>query len=305
MQDIKQYIKKIGEIPSFLEKYLSLPSLQRLKKVGYFCGMDYASKEVYDFSFAISRYDHSLTTALLTWRYSKDKASTIAALFHDIATPCFSHVIDYMNGDYVVQESTEEKTEEILKQEKSLISLLKQDGLVFNDVVPFKKYPVVDNQRPKLCADRLDGIILTSLAWTKELSMNEVDEILTHLALFTNEEEELEIGFTSENVAKKVICLNEKINIYCHSNDDTFMMMLLSRITKYLIDKKIICYDDLYTMNEEELINKCNLYAKKDDYFWYLLNQFYFIKLKEITIVSPIELKERVIYPLIQGERYE
>ena len=33
-----------------LEKYLSVPSLVRLRNVGYFCGMDYASKNVYDFS---------------------------------------------------------------------------------------------------------------------------------------------------------------------------------------------------------------------------------------------------------------
>lgn len=28
-------------IPSFLVKYLTVPSLVRLKNIGYFCGMDY------------------------------------------------------------------------------------------------------------------------------------------------------------------------------------------------------------------------------------------------------------------------
>lgn len=75
--------------PEFMDKYLEVPSLLRLKKVGYFCGMDYASKDIYSFLEYVSRYDHSLTVALLTYRYTKDKNATIAALFHDIATPLF------------------------------------------------------------------------------------------------------------------------------------------------------------------------------------------------------------------------
>jgi hypothetical protein len=39
---IEVYLNMLGkqEIPSFLLKYLEVPSLVRLKNVGYFCGMD-------------------------------------------------------------------------------------------------------------------------------------------------------------------------------------------------------------------------------------------------------------------------
>ena len=107
-------------IPTFIKKYLDVPSLTRLKNVGYFCGMDYASKNIYNFKEYITRYDHSLSTALLTFKLTKNKIETLAALFHDIATPCFSHVIDYMNKDYENQESTEEYTSEIIKQDHKL-----------------------------------------------------------------------------------------------------------------------------------------------------------------------------------------
>ena len=177
-KNIKEYIDVLGDIPQFLEKYLKLRILTRLKKVGYFCGMDYASPHVYMFEYKISRFDHSLTTALMTWKYSKDKKATLAALFHDVSTPCFSHVIDYMNKDYENQESTEEKTESILKNCKSLKKLLKEDDLSLDDILDFKKFTIVDNHRPKLCADRIDGIILTSLGWTKTLTMEEVPSIL-------------------------------------------------------------------------------------------------------------------------------
>lgn len=40
------YIKLLGypDVPEFLKKYLTVPSLVRLKGIGYFCGMDYASR---------------------------------------------------------------------------------------------------------------------------------------------------------------------------------------------------------------------------------------------------------------------
>ncbi len=66
--------------------------------------MDDASKDIYDFREYISRYDHSLTVCLIVYKLTKDKKATLAGLFHDIATPCFSHVIDYMNQDYENQE---------------------------------------------------------------------------------------------------------------------------------------------------------------------------------------------------------
>ena len=169
---LNYYLKELGidTKPGFLEKYLKAPSLIRLKKVGYFCGMDYASKDIYNFSEYISRYDHSLSVALLTYKLTKDKKATIAALFHDVGTPCFSHVIDYMNGDYEKQESTEMFTEEIIKKDAYLQRCLKQDGIDIKDIINFKQYTVVDNDRPKLCADRLDGIILNGIGWIKNIN---------------------------------------------------------------------------------------------------------------------------------------
>lgn len=144
---LELYFKMLdyNEIPEFLTKYLKVPSLVSLKKIWYFCGMDYASKDVYDFSENISRYDHSLTVALLTWKLTKNRIKTLAALFHDISTPCFSHVIDYMNEDYEEQESTEAKTEEIIKNDKMLLEYLIQDHILVDSIINFKNYSVVDN----------------------------------------------------------------------------------------------------------------------------------------------------------------
>lgn len=300
---IKDYIKILGDIPEFLNKYLELDILIRLKKVGYFCGMDYASHDVYNFLDYISRFDHSLTTALITWKFSQDKKSTIAALFHDIATPAFSHVIDYMNKDYVLQESTEEKTKEILVSDKKLISLLKEDELSLEDISDFKKYSIVDNKRPKLCSDRLDGVVLTSLGWTHTLKINEVKKIIDDITVYINEDKELELGFKSLDIAKLIVNLNDKINIECHTNYDNYMMNLLADITKIAINSKIISYDDLYILDEEVIIDKFKKYALKNKDFKKQLNEFFSIKLKDIPNIVMPEIKTRVLNPLVNNKR--
>ena len=301
-QSIKEYINMLGPIPKFLDKYLSLRILTRLKKIGYFCGMDYATPHVYMFDYKISRYEHSLTTALITWRFTKNKKQTLAALFHDVSTPCFSHVIDYMNKDYENQESTEEKTETILRNSRKLKELLKEDKLSIDDILDFKKYTIVDNNRPKLCADRIDGIILTSLGWTKTLSMEEIPGILNSIEVMINEDNEKELGVTTNEIANKLCDLNREIDIVCHSNEDNYMMELLAEITKYAIDKQYITYENLYEYNEEKLMKI--LYSQDDTALKILLNLFKTVTLEEISIKEIPKLKRRYINPLVNGKRF-
>lgn len=299
----KYYLEQLDykNIPHFLNKYLHTPSLERLKKVGYFCGMDYASKNIYNFSEYISRYDHSLTVALITYKLTKDKKSTIAALFHDISTPCFSHVIDYMNGDYQNQESTEEYTEHIIKQDELLLNYLKQDRIKIEDIVDFKRYPVVDNNRPKLCADRLDGIILTGIGWIKNITKMDIKKILDSICLFRNLDNEEEIGFTDLEIVKKVLEVNESIDLYCHTQEDNYMMQLLADITKLAISKGYITYENLYYLNEEQIF--CVLKNSNDVEILEMLNKFETIKLEDIPKFNIPEVKNRKLKPLINGKR--
>lgn len=300
---VKYYLSKLGSsnIPVFLEKYLKSPSLNRLKKVGYFCGMDYASKNVYDFAEYISRYDHSLTVALLTYKLTKHKEATLAALFHDIATPCFSHVIDYMNGDYEKQESTEEFTELILKSDDYLIECLKKDNIDLNDIIDFKKHSVVDNNRPKVCADRIDGVILTGIGWTKNVNQEDIDNIIDDLTVFQNENNEEEIGFKNIIIAQKVLGISENIDVYCHSNEDNYMMLLLAKITKMAIDRKYISYEDLYYYNEENLFSV--LKEQDDEELTLLIKKFETIKITEIPVTIIPNAKIRDLNPIVNGKR--
>ena len=293
-----EYQLLISKIPRYLNKYLEVSCLKRLKDIDYFCGMKYASKDIYNFKYDISRYDHSLSTALLTYYFKGDKEEVISALFHDVASPVFSHVIDYMNKDYINQESTEEKTEEILLKDKKLLTMLKKDKININNIIDFKSHSLVDLKRPMLCADRLDGILLSSLSWTKEIQISDIKYILNNLLLFINEKEKVEIGATKE-VAEQLVRLEEKLNEYTHTKEDNYMMELLANITKYVIDKNYIDYDDLYRLKEMDMMKIFTYLSIYDSEFCELFNKFKEIRKEEIVLNDFPKIKSRTINPLI------
>ena len=297
----KEYLKYLGKVPEFLNKYLEIDSLKRLQKVSYLCGMDYASNDVYDFREYISRFDHSLDVALITYKLTKDKEATLAGLFHDISTPCFSHVIDYMNKDYSKQESTEEYTEKVLRKDKKLLKYLQEDNISIEDIMDFKKYPIVDNDRPKLCADRLDGVILTGISWTKDLEMSDIKKVIKEIAIFKNEDGIDEIGFTDLEAAKIVLLESKKIDIECHADYDNYMMELLAEITRYSINNKYVSYEELYELDEDSLYDRLKNII--DIHLKRLLFKFENIKIYEIEKISLPNIKKRDLNPLVNGIR--
>lgn len=302
MSLLKEYQKELGidECPNFLYKYLECESLKRLNYISYFCGMDYASKDIYNFLEPVSRLDHSINTFLITWKFTYDKTASLAALFHDVASPCFSHVIDYMNKDYVNQESTEEYTKLIMENDKFLRKLLKEDHLEIEQVSDFKKYSIVDINRPKLCADRFDGIICPGLFWTKCLYIDEAKEMVRALTVYNNEDGKCELGFNDENIARYALKVSDDIAYACQTDADNYMMDLLANITKRLINNKIISYNDLFSLREFELID---IISNAND--TEIQKLFYIFKTIKKSQVPKTDLvvKQKELNPLVLGRR--
>ena len=291
------YQEHISAIPEFLYKYLDLEIMTRLKDISVLCGMDYASKHIYDFKFYMSRFNHSLNVALITWRLTYDKTQTLAALFHDVSTPVFSHVIDYMNGDYIKQESTEDKTKDVLYSSDLLSSYLKEDEVDINNIIDFKKYPVVDSPRPALCADRIDNLVDVGMAWAKCVKYRDAKDIIDNLYY---DKQSNEIGLYSEYIGHMLSEINYKINVLTHSNEDTFMMVLLSDIVKLLIDEGIIKYNDLYQLTEHQMLRIIRKHLDNPR-----LNEMYDIwkNVEYIDKELDIDVKELTLNPLILGRR--
>ncbi len=162
-------------IPNYVQDIIQTSLFQRLNDVGMNCGMEYTQFESFRNCKGVSRYNHSFGVALITYHFTHDKHQTIAALLHDIATPVFAHVIDFMYHDYTNQEATENLTEMMIKENKELhsifhqytqlnkilISRLPQDG--YWKIVSKKRYinPLVSEKRIlDICEDLQESVQL-------------------------------------------------------------------------------------------------------------------------------------------------
>ena len=99
------------------------PAIRRLQRVGMHCGCEYTAYPIYRDAVApYSRHTHSLGTAAIVWHFTHDLKQAAAGLLHDIATPAFAHVVDFLNGDHLRQESTEDHTRAMIASSPSSMS---------------------------------------------------------------------------------------------------------------------------------------------------------------------------------------
>lgn len=126
--EVREYFNILSsEFPEWLLEYIDTPEMERIGKISMSCGTDYS--KCFNVRYWYSNLDHSVGVALIIWHFTHDKKQTLAGLFHDIATPVFKHCIDFMNGDTEKQESTEERTSDIIKNSSKIMSLLDRDGI--------------------------------------------------------------------------------------------------------------------------------------------------------------------------------
>ena len=151
------------DIPAFLTECMKTPILKRLKLIGMNCGCEYTSFPQFAGLDSYSRYDHSIGVALIIWHFTGNRAQTIAGLLHDVASPVFSHAVDFMHGDYLKQESTEDGTERLIAGSVELQAILREYELTTADVCDYHRYPIADNDSPRLSADRLEYTIGNSI----------------------------------------------------------------------------------------------------------------------------------------------
>lgn len=103
----------------------------------------------------ISRYDHSVGVLLLVRRLGGELPEQIAALLHDVSHTAFSHVIDYVFDDHDGQSYHDEKKEWYVAQ-TALPAILQQHGFDWRGLIDEKRFPLLEQPSPRLCADRLD-----------------------------------------------------------------------------------------------------------------------------------------------------
>lgn len=240
--------------PDFLKKYLSLKILERLKGIGLLCGTDWTP--LFHNRFYYSRYDHSLNCALIVWNWTRDKKKTLAALFHDVSTPAFSHVIDFKNGDALTQESTEDKNAAMILADKDLAAALAQDGLSASDVCDYHKFSICDNEVPQLSADRLEYMFPSGAALEGWFSLRAVKRFYADLFVSKDERGRDEFSFKTKKIALDYFRRILKIGYFLQRNKDKIAMELMARVVDAAIKCGALREDELWLLSEREIIQR-------------------------------------------------
>lgn len=275
--EVKAYFKILSpEFPEWLLEYINTKEMQRLDSISLNCGMDYSN--LFNIRYWYSNLDHSVGVALIIWHFTHDKKQTLAGLFHDIATPTFKHCIDFMNGDSENQESTEERTEQIIKNSKEIMNLLSRDNIKVEEVSDYHIYPIADNDTPKLSADRFEYTFSSGLVFHRIWELDKIKHIYDNIIVLTNEEGIEELGFKDYRICEEYIDTISKIWPEWVSDKDRTCMQFLADIVKSMYIKKYLTIDDLYVLSESEVIDK--ILNCKDSY---IRNSF--IKFQEANTV--------------------
>lgn len=260
-EETRKYFKILSkEFPQFLNDYINTPEMKKQAGISVSCGTIYS--KMYN-KMWYSSLDHSVAVALIIWNFTKDKKQTLSGLFHDIATPVFKHTIDFMNKDYEKQESTEGLTTKIISESKEIMDLLNRDGISIDEVSDYHKYPIADNDTPRLSSDRLEYTLSNGLGAAEKIwKLEDVKEIYKDIIVLKNEEGIEELGFKDKKIAEKFVNTMSNLSRIYRREKTVFSMQFLADIMKKMSEKNMISIEDLYTLSEKEVIKKieqCNI----------------------------------------------
>lgn len=253
--NLERYYKILcPHYPDFLDKYIKLPLLQRLKEIGLLCGTDWTP--LYKNRFFYSRLDHSVGVALIIWNFTRDKAQTIAGLLHDVSTPVFSHVSDFRKGDALTQTATESPNAELIKNDVDLLRLLKEDSICVEKVCDYHIYPIADNEIPCLSADRLEYMFPSGAALEGSWSLDEIEETYKDISVLMLQGGQAELGFNTleiaENYCRKFCMTGHVLQL----NENKLTLQLLGTIMNLAVEQNVLDEKDFMNLSEKDLLNK-------------------------------------------------
>lgn len=291
------------EFPRWINDYINTKELLSQKYISVTCGTIYSN--LFESDFFFSSLDHSVAVALIIWHLTHDKKQTLSGLFHDIATPAFKHCVDFLNGDYMTQESTEDLTTEMIKKSSEIVKLLERDNIKISEIEDYHIYPIADNDTPRLSADRLEYSLSNALFTYKLLDIESIKEIYNDIEIQKNSENEMELGFKTKKIARKFVKVTSRLSIIYREDRTRYSMQFIADILKQLSNENKISRQDLYNLKESEVIDVIES-SKYNDIFNIWKNATKVKTSKE----EPKDVyyvhhgaKIRYIDPLVNGER--
>tara|TARA_Y100000296_G_scaffold81832_1_gene109701 strand:+ start:1493 stop:2371 length:879 start_codon:yes stop_codon:yes gene_type:complete len=206
--------------------------IQRLKGISQF-----GIPEEYYHMPCFSRYDHSVGVMILLKRLGANLNEQIAGLLHDASHTAFSHTIDWVLGDPSKGDFQDSNHLEFIKN-SGIPNILKKYNLDYMDFVDLKKYTLLENELPNLCADRVDYTLREIVLMRKKEDSDFIFNSLTN--------HDGEIVLNSEKAARVFERYYRRFNKFnWNSPRSKARYELLSRVLKKALSKKIIGMKDL------------------------------------------------------------
>ncbi len=303
-KEIKEYFKVLEpEFPEWLNEYINTKELLSQQYISVTCGTIYS--DLFESKFFFSSLEHSVAVALIVWHFTHDKKQTLSGLFHDIATPAFKHCVDFLNGDYMTQESTEDLTTNIIKNSKEIMKLLERDNIGVSEIDNYHMYPIADNDTPKLSADRLEYSLSNALFTYELLDLDAIAEIYNDIEIEKNEKGEVELGFKTKKIARNFVKVTSRLSVIYREDRTRYSMQLIADILKRLSDENKITKEDLYKLKESDVISiiENSKYSKIFDIWKYAKKVKTSKEKPENVYYVHHGAKVRYIDPLFNGER--
>lgn len=243
-----------GEVPAFLEALAKTAPLERLRAVGMNCGCEYTAFPGFLRWGPYSRFDHSLGVALIVWHFTESREQAAAGLFHDLTTPAFAHVVDFLNGDHLRQESTEAGVGALIARSSDLRGMLERQGLSPEAVADYHRYPIADNPTPGLSADRLE-YTLGNLLNYGFAGLDRLRAFYEDLTVGEDEAGRPELVFRTPEMAAAFARAALRCAYVYVADEDRLTMQVLADLLRLALDRGTLWREDLWS-TEPQVIEK-------------------------------------------------
>lgn len=294
--------KVYGDLPPLLEELAQTPPMLRLRHVGMNCGCEYTRFPRFVRLQPYTRYTHSLGVGSIVWHFTQDEKQAAAGLLHDVATPTFSHVVDFLRGDHMTQEATEDGTKEIIEGCPQMQEILAAHGLSTGDVCDYHRYPVADNDAPRLSADRLEYTLGNLLNFSLG-APDDAQALYTDLTVAENEDGAPELAFRHSQAALRFAEIALACSKVYVSDEDRYAMQMLAELLKDAISDGVLAEGDL--MGDEPRLLQKLCRAPAWNARWEAFCAMHELERSDAPVGDGwrrIDAKRRCIDPLIVGQ---
>jgi len=240
--------------PVILE-LIESPTVQRLNQIdqiGYF--------EPYFPGTAHSRFEHSMGVFILLKKYKASLEEQIAGLIHDVSHAVFSHCIDYaLDSGSETEQNHQDNVFKAYVKKTTIPSILQKHKLDTNYILNEQNFPLKERLLPDLCADRIDYSLRTAFIFN-EIKKTDVEQFLKNLIV----EHDYWV-FKNLEKAKKYAELFQKLNsLYYAGLPSAVMFRTVGDCLRYALEKSYITKTDLYTLVDNQVLEKIKKYLNKD-----------------------------------------